>query len=226
MSGTGRNGGGDNDEGPDGEVDGLLFVLSEPGDVPLEEFHHWYDTDHGPARLRVPGIHGGERYRAADDRTPGWLAVYPLRLAALSTPEYAAARLRSAYEQTVVDRLATLDRHVYALVDTTGTAAPGPPPLLLTVGLTSRDPDGLDAWYREEHLPLLQAVPGWQRTTRYRRTDGAVQTRLAVHEIDGPEVFGTSEYARAVSTSRRGAVMADIVDRDRRLFAHDRTLRP
>lgn len=149
-----------------GESDGLLFVLSEPGRVPLDEVHHWYDTEHGPARLRVPGVHAGHRFRAADDLAPGWLAVYPLRLAALGSPAYAAARVRSPYEQTVIDRLAVLDRRVYARIDGTGEAAPAACPLLLTVALTSTDPDELDTWYTEEHLPLLATVPGWRRERR------------------------------------------------------------
>ena len=208
--------------------DGLLLVLSEPGGVPLDEFHRWYDTDHGPARLRVPGVYAGHRFRAADGEVPGWLAVYPLRLAALESPEYAAIRGRSPYEQTVVERLATLDRRVYARLDGGGDggaeASPAGVPLLLTVGLTSTAPAELDAWYAEEHVPLLRAVPGWLRITRYRRLEGAGPDLLAVHELAGPDVFDTAEYRRAVSTPRRAAVLRTVTQRERRLFSHHRTL--
>jgi hypothetical protein len=205
-------------------ADGLLHVLSEPGEVPLDEFHHWYDTEHAPARLRVPGVHGGHRFRAADDRSPGWLAVYPLELAALDSPAYAAARQRSPYERTVVERLAVLDRRVYARIGDPGDPAPGACPLLLTVGLTSSDPEGLDAWYTGEHLPMLRQVPGWLRTVRYRLVEGAGPDRLAVHELAGPAVFETSQYARAVSTPWRDAVAWTVTARERRLFTHHRTL--
>jgi hypothetical protein len=206
------------------QADGLLHVLSEPGRVPLAEFHHWYDTEHAPARLRVPGIHGGHRFRAADGRSPGWLAVYPLELAALDSPAYAAARVRSPYEETVVERLAVLDRRVYARIGGPGAPAPDACPLLLTVGLTSSDPEGLDAWYDSEHLPMLREVPGWLRTVRYRRLEGAGPDRLAVHELAGPAVFGTPQYARAVSTAWREAVARTVTARERRLFAHHRAL--
>jgi hypothetical protein len=208
-------------------ADGLLFVLSEPGEVPLDEFHHWYDTEHAPARIRVPGIHGGHRFRAADDRSPGWLAVYPLELAALASPAYAAARVRSPHEQTVVERLAVLDRRVYARLDDPadpGEPAPGACPLLLTVGLTSTDPEGLDAWYAGEHLPMLRQVPGWRRTVRYQRVEGAGPDRLAVHELDDAAVFEAPQYARAVSTPWREAVARTIDVRERRLFTHHRAL--
>ena len=38
---------------------GLLFVYTDPGSsgpVTEAEFHDWYDHEHGPARLRVPGL--------------------------------------------------------------------------------------------------------------------------------------------------------------------------
>ncbi|GAA5128201.1 EthD domain-containing protein [Pseudonocardia adelaidensis] len=205
-------------------ADGLLLVLSEPGAVPLDEFHRWYDTEHAPARIRVPGVHGGHRFRAADHRSPGWLAVYPLELAALSSPAYTAARERSPYEQTVVERLAVLDRRVYERIDGAGEPAPDACPLLLTVALTSTDPEGLDAWYAGEHLPMLRQVPGWLRTVRYRRVEGAGPDQLAVHELDGPAVFETPQYARAVATPWREAVARTVSARERRLFTHHRRL--
>lgn len=205
-------------------TDGLLLVLSAPGAVPLEEFHHWYDTDHAPARAALPGVLGAERYRAADDRDPDWLAVYPLRLAALATPQYAALRVRSPDEAALVERLAALDRRVYARLDGDGPPAPAAAPLLLLVGLTSADPDALDAWYAEEHLPLLAAVPGWGRTTRFRRLEGEGPDRLAVHELTDARAFDNAAYRHAVSTPRRDAVMAGVTARERRLFAHHRTV--
>ncbi|GLZ47313.1 hypothetical protein Acsp06_34980 [Actinomycetospora sp. NBRC 106375] len=207
-------------------ADGLLLVLSAPGDVPDEEFHRWYDTDHAPARAALPGVLGAERFRAVDGLEPGWLAVYPLRREALASPEYAALRVRSPAEAALVERLGALDRRVYARLDGAGPPAPGPAPLLLTVGLTGTDPGVLDAWYAEEHLELLAAVPGWRRATRFRRVEGDGPDRLAVHELDGPEVFATEEYRRAVTTPRRDGVMATVTARERRLFAHHRSISP
>lgn len=211
-------------------TEGLLFVLSEPGAVPDAEFHDWYDNEHAPARLTVPGVRNGVRYRAADGLTPTWLACYDLvDLAALDSPEYRAVAVRSAREQRVVARLETLDRRVYALVeDTAGEGEPGhgPPPLVVCVGLTSDDPAGLDAWYREEHVPLLLALPGWRRTRRYRLVDGRGPAALAVHEIDDAAVFDSAGYRAATSTPRRATVLASVTERTRRVFALHRTVEP
>ncbi|MFI9386653.1 hypothetical protein [Kutzneria sp. NPDC052558] len=101
--------------------EGLLYVLADPGPVPEPEFHDWYDNDHAPARLQVPGIRAGYRYRAIDGDRPPWLAYYELDTAALTSPAYQRLRHRSPREQAIVDRLATLDRRVYDLVDDQGT---------------------------------------------------------------------------------------------------------
>jgi hypothetical protein len=54
----------------------LLFVLTDPGPVPEAEFHDWYDNEHGPARLTVPGIRNGTRFHALDDMAPPWLSGF------------------------------------------------------------------------------------------------------------------------------------------------------
>ena len=46
---------------------GLLFVRMNPHDnLSPEEFHDWYNNEHGPMRLRLPCIENGFRYRALD----------------------------------------------------------------------------------------------------------------------------------------------------------------
>ncbi|MGH3587076.1 MAG: hypothetical protein ACRDQ0_12210 [Pseudonocardia sp.] len=204
-------------------TEGLLYVLSEPGQVPEDECHTWYDTDHGPKRRTVPGVHGGERYRATDGLLPTWLALYPLDLAALDSPRYRELRTRSPYEQGLVARLATLDRRVYELAP---GDEPGPArsPMLVTVTLSSTDPDELERWYAEEHIPLLRDIPGWTRTTRFRRREGSGPDLLAVHEITDDSVFATEGYRAATNTPWRTAVMRTVVQRERRVYAHHRTI--
>lgn len=203
-------------------TEGLLFVFAEPGDVPEAEFHDWYDHEHAPARLRVPGIRTGHRYRALDGVTPTWLAWYELDTDALRTPAYEVARRRSPREQDVVRRLATLDRRVYELLDDAGVAGPGAP-VVVSVALSTDDEPGLDAWYRDEHIPLLHRLPGWRRTRRYRLLDGDGPALLAFHEIADVGLFDTPEYREATSTPARAAVMSRVTRRERRVFGHHNT---
>ena len=57
---------------------GLFYVYTEPGTLDEAEFHDWYDHEHGPARLTVPGFRTAMRYRALDGERPSWLALYEL----------------------------------------------------------------------------------------------------------------------------------------------------
>ncbi|KAK5065397.1 hypothetical protein LTR84_001235 [Exophiala bonariae] len=46
---------------------GLLFVRMNPHDnLSPEEFHDWYNNEHGPMRLRLDSIENGYRFRALD----------------------------------------------------------------------------------------------------------------------------------------------------------------
>jgi hypothetical protein len=177
-----------------------------------------------PARLTVPGIRGGVRYRAEDGRVPTWLAYYERTLEALHSPEYATVAVRGQRERRVVAALATLDRRVYELLDDAGEPRAEPAPLVVCVGFTSERPDELAAWYREEHVPLLLEIPGWRRTRRFRRRAGAGPEHLALHEVDDPGVFDSPAYRAATSTPRRDHVLASVTERWRRVFAYHRTV--
>jgi len=46
---------------------GLLFVRMNPHEnLSPEEFHDWYNNEHGPMRLRLDCIENGFRFRALD----------------------------------------------------------------------------------------------------------------------------------------------------------------
>lgn len=198
-------------------TEGLLYVHAEPGQVPEADFHDWYDNEHAPARLTVPGIRTGYRYRALDGLQPSWLAWYELDIDVLSGERYRAISRRSAREQQILARLEMLDRRVYRLVDDHGQC-PGVPPVVLGVAMSTSDEAALDAWYRDEHIPLLHAVPGWWRTRRYRLVEGAGPDLLAFHELDGVGVFDTDAYRAARNTPWRDSVMRTITAHERRLF--------
>jgi hypothetical protein len=206
-------------------TEGLLYVHAEPGWVPEPEFHDWYDNEHAPARLAVPGIRTGYRYRALDGLRPTWLAWYELDIDVLSGQRYRAIRERSAREREIVDRLDVLDRRVYRLIDDRGQASGGSP-VVVSVALSASDDAELEAWYREEHVPMLHEIPGWRRTRRYRLVEGTGPALLAFHEIDGVDLFDTEAYRAATSTRWRDSVMRTVTARERRVFGYHNTVRP
>lgn len=69
---------------------GLLMVMMEPPAALLEEFNAWYDTEHLPERVILPGVRRGERYVCVDGY-PRYMALYDLDgIDVLQSPEYLA----------------------------------------------------------------------------------------------------------------------------------------
>jgi len=211
---------------------GLFYVYTEPGSVDEAEFHDWYDHEHGPARLTVPGFGSACRYRALDGEKPSWLALYELdRPDAADSPEYRALGANASdRDKSVAAGLATLDRRVYEQISDDGSPVgrnPDPAPVILAVAMSV--PEGsendLAAWYTEEHIPMLLQVPGWRRIRRFRLTralDGPGDLEpgsfLSVHELAGPEVLEDPGFRAAVSTPWRDRVVASALRRERRVF--------
>jgi len=204
---------------------GLFYVYTDPGTVDEAEFHDWYDHEHGPARLTVPGLGPAYRYRALDGLKPPWLAVYELdRPDVIDSPEYQALSANASdRDKSVAAGLAALDRRVYEQVSEDGSPAGRPAPVILAVAMSVPEggEDDLAAWYTEEHIPMLLEVPGWRRIRRFRLTralDAPGPAFLSVHELAGPEVLEHPGYLAAISTPWRDRVVASALRRERRVF--------
>ena len=66
----------------------ILLVLMEPPSSFEEEFNCWYDTEHVPERLALPGFESARRYVSILGR-PRYMALYDLAdTAVLNSPEY------------------------------------------------------------------------------------------------------------------------------------------
>lgn len=210
-------------------ADGLLYVYSDPGPVPEADFNDWYDNEHIPARLRVPGIRAVSRYRAADGLTPPWLALYDMVPGTFDSPEYKALYdAASDREKSIMPRLATLDRRVFDLISEDRPAArpapaatDGPAPAVMAVSMSvpAGSEDDVTAWYEREHIPMLLAVPGWRRIRRYRLTAGTGPEYLSLHELDGQHVFEEDAYKAAISTPWRNRIVESAIDREKRVFS-------
>jgi hypothetical protein len=67
---------------------GFLLVLMQPPPAFEEEFNAWYDTEHIPERVAVPGFETGIRFVCIDG-APKYLAMYDLvKPDVLDSPEY------------------------------------------------------------------------------------------------------------------------------------------
>jgi hypothetical protein len=57
---------------------GFLLVLMQPPENIEEEFNAWYDSEHVPERLAVPGVLTAIRFSSISTAMPKYLAMYDL----------------------------------------------------------------------------------------------------------------------------------------------------
>ena len=203
---------------------GLLVVRSQVAPPLHAEYHAWYDNQHVPDRIRLPGWLTARRYVAVHDPEM-FLACYDLEnLAVLRRPPYVSLRAdRPAAEQAILDRIGPMDRRIYRRLG----APAGPEPELDTCGALllcvwwQPAPDAVAAfhhWYQQEHIPMLAQVPGWLRSRRFALADGAGPGFLAMHDLASAGVFDHPQYRRATATPRRAAAAARRVGYERVLY--------
>src|SRR6266481_4641936 len=69
---------------------GILIAAMDFSACPEDEFHDWYDLEHIPERLRIPGFINAERWIAVDNPKLA-LAAYDLdAVDVLKSPPYQA----------------------------------------------------------------------------------------------------------------------------------------
>lgn len=99
---------------------------------------------------------------------------------------------------------------------------PGPASLIISAALTpaaGKEAD-FDAWYRQEHLPLIGECAGYRRSRRFKlvnataldefkRIEPVVPSYLAVHEFDGDE-FPMAALAKVDETEWSKKVVAEL----------------
>lgn len=187
------------------DAPGLLLAMM---DIPAEieaDFNHWYDTEHIPERLAVPGFRSARRFRAIDG-SPRYQALYELEsVAALEHPEYQKlSTIRSEGTQRITPQFQNLQRHVLTQIFPDPANTPPAPENVggvLLVGLSAppEREEEFHAWYNLEHIPFLSAVPGVLRARRFEPVDGS-KKYLAVYELADPRVTESPEWEKARDT--------------------------
>lgn len=229
---------------------GILFVTMQPHDgLPHAQFHDWYQNEHGPNRLRLPFCKNGFRYRAADlddgpgsQAMPAWMAVYDFDdLEWLAREPYLRLRGPPAQSQRERDTMQKIfvDRRSYHLLaewraadfpDLHQVEREGTQNTMLAVRVSLQDGEGneeeLSRWYNEEHVPLLQQVPGWRRTRRFVTShldlaSGHQTSRefLALHEYSADNGLDEQAFKAATTTDWCAKIYNNVVKkRTRRLY--------
>lgn len=222
---------------------GVLYVTMQPRPgLSLDQFHEWYNNEHGPTRLRLPHIFtSGLRYAATDGERPHFLALYDVAsMHHLDTPTYTDLRARRSPREAETIAQVDVRRYFYDLVSekkAPGFVAPEARPdpdadaeghVLVAVETTTTALAGAEQalykWYDEEHVPMLAKVPGWLRTRVFRTATGldkeAPLKYLVLHDYARENGLGGPEYQAAVSTKWRDDVFAKVIaHKHRRVYS-------
>jgi hypothetical protein len=182
---------------------GILIAAMDFSAAPEDEFHDWYDLEHVPERLRVPGFLNGERWIDAKNPKVS-VATYDLdNVGVLHSAPYQAiagensspwtkrtARFRKGLMRYEGEQLFPGDR-----------TAPADAKALLVIAMNvaPEHEHEFNEWYNTEHIPALGAVPGTLSARRYRGTS-ATQRYVALYHFASPEVPASAAWRQAADT--------------------------
>ncbi|PPQ93337.1 hypothetical protein CVT25_014466 [Psilocybe cyanescens] len=199
---------------------GLLFVIGECGPkVSVDEFNDWYDNEHAPKRLTVPGFSNAVRYKAIDEQTPTWLAMYDLVTSSVPyhAPYKALSSQPSEKDKSIIPRMEFFTRSVWELISEKShpTAPSGSTVakhiLIVTCLAPPESAEDFNKWYEDEHIPEILRL-GCFRARRYKLMESVDLTKktnpsvnevhnyLAIYDWDNDDYFNTTEFKASVQT--------------------------
>jgi hypothetical protein len=179
---------------------GILIAAMDFSACPEDEFHDWYDLEHIPERLRIPGFLNAERWIDVENPKIS-VAAYDLdTVEVLRSPPYlaiAGANASPWTKRTQRFRKSLLRYEGEQILPGDATAPAGAGGLLL-VGMTpaAEHETAFNAWYDTEHVPALARVPGVLRARRYRTGDGGTKY-VALYHLANPGIVDTPEWKQA-----------------------------
>jgi hypothetical protein len=184
---------------------GLLFASFDYSPAQEDEFNDWYDLEHVPERLRVPGFLNAQRW-IGDENPKFAVATYDLEThAVLNSPAYRAVGGNNSSIWTkrvtaIAKRLLRFEGSQLLPGDVTGPAEANG----LLVASMNVDPAAeaeFNEWYNSEHLPQLGAVPGVLTARRFQAAGADVEKKyLALYHLTSPEVSRSDAWSKAANT--------------------------
>lgn len=189
----------------------ILFSEMTPDPDWEEDFNAWYDTDHIPARMKIDGFLSAQRYKERD--RSNYLALYELSSpAALESEAYNKLREQPSRKSTVVlenvtDSARYLGNHFSEQVQNGAVDCPIDADVLYAVFFSVPDDRAkeFNAWYEEEHSPMLLKCADWLAVRRFDVFDGEPQpwTHLALHYLRDASALDSPELEAARNTEWR-----------------------
>jgi hypothetical protein len=183
----------------------IVFVVTMKVDPDWDnEFNRWYDQEHIPELLKVPGYRTARRYRAVEGE-PKYLAIYEIG----AVTDAKGEAHRRAVETSWTSKLRPHFQATNAFYDQTFPAegflhgpAWGQPEgglMVMRLDVTTESEPDFNAWYDQEHLPALSGVPGVIACRRFIALEGGPKY-LAIYHLTSPAVQASAEWKQAIDT--------------------------
>jgi len=177
---------------------GIFLVYTDIDPQHETEFNDWYNSEHIPELLAVPGILAAARYEATKGG-PKYLAVYELETAdVVKTPAF-TDRKRTPWGERMSPSVigSNFTRVVGEQIFPDGIEMPDREMApALQIGRMSV-PDNVDAewntWYNGEYIPGYLKVPGVIYSRRYRVIEGSTGY-ATVYEFENEKVSETDAW--------------------------------
>ena len=193
----------------------VLFSEMAPPSEAEAQFNDWYDGEHIPLRMKVAGFRSAQRYR--NGQTREYLAVYELDTPqVLGSADYAVVKNKpSDRTRTMLATVTGFTRYIGSTIARTSDddRAFADAPVLYAVFFdVPADRQGdFDAWYGEDHVPLLLEDNRWLGVRRFAIGDGEPGrfTRLALHYLADRAVLESDARQRARQTPWRARLAAE-----------------
>lgn len=187
----------------------MLFSEMTPDASWEDDFNDWYDCEHIPLRMNLPGFCSAQRYVIPNTRN--YLAVYEMQSpAVLRTPAYQAVKHNPSERTTrMLGGVAGFTRYVAEEIGDqegrTTDALDAPYVYAVFFDVPAEWDDDFNAWYEKDHIPLLMECDQWLMVRRFRIADGEPKswTHLALHYIADPGALRSPARERARATPWR-----------------------
>ena len=181
---------------------GLLMVYSDVAPENDAEYNLWYNEEHIPERLSIPGVQSAARYQAVQGG-PKYLACYELDQPETYQSDAWQSWLKNPTEWTKrmsPDVIGTeFIRNLYRLIypsdvsNETVQADMAPVMLVGRMSVPSELEDQFNQAYNNERLPTCYAVQGYIRGRRFQAVTGEPKY-TTLHEMESLKSVESAEW--------------------------------
>jgi hypothetical protein len=180
---------------------GILINARSYARMAQDEYDDWYETEHLPQRLGVPGFLQCGRWQGVAEAKVS-LAAYELEgVDVLASAAYRAVGYdnNSPWTKRIVAHCTRIVRFEGEQVDPGDDLAPLAACGLLLVGLNLQHEGDAAAqrWFANDWLPRVRSIAGVARARLYRASAPSDRTFVVLVHLDAPEVARSAAWVAA-----------------------------